>query len=66
MSEASAILPIANAITPKLHVIPYIITVPIAITFDEVEKGCDYRKCAIMENTSLLSIRVNVLLLLIL
>ena len=65
MSEASAILPIANAITSKLHVISYIITVPIAIAFDEAEKGCDYRKCGIMENTALLSIRVNVLLLLI-
>ena len=53
MCEVSAILPIANAMTSKMHVFPYIITVPIAITFDEVEKGWDYRKCAIMENTAL-------------
>ena len=61
MSKASAVSPIAIAITPKLHSNPsdsMLITnhSSIATAFVQLKKACDYKKCAILEIIALLSI----------
>ena len=47
----------------RMHVIPCMIKIPIAIAFVELKRVCDYKKCTVMETITLLSIGVNVLLL---
>ena len=62
MSEASAVLPIANAIIiPKWHENQCDFTLITTVRLVKKKCMCDYKKCAIMKIIALLPIGVNVL-----